>query len=195
MKKPASERSNRNTSATEARTDRAGISLVELLVAFFLIALVVLPIMRALPQSFGIAGRQADQEIALKIGESAVNTLLAVPFDTIAGSAGSRTIPFEIRTGTEVIAANLALNGPLGTGTVRIGRTEFQLRIALRPEYSGPPQSPTAMVFSYIDPLGPVERIATYACPDLFMRIQVDVEYGQKGVPVSLATFRADLRQ
>ncbi|HEY9071610.1 MAG TPA: hypothetical protein VIV61_15220 [Candidatus Ozemobacteraceae bacterium] len=174
---------------------RDGISLVELLVAFFLIALIILPIMRALPQSFGIAGRQADQEIALKIGESAINTLLAVPFDVIAGPAGPRAIPFEIRTGSEVLAANLALAGPLGTGTVRIGRTEFQLRITLRPEFSGPPQSPSALVFSYIDPLAPVPRIATYACPDPFMRIQVEVEYGQKGVPVSLTTFRADLRQ
>jgi len=174
---------------------RRGLSLVELLVAFFLIAMIILPIMRSLPQSFGLAGRQADQEIAIKIGESAVNTLLAVPFERVSGAPGSQNISFEIETGSGTLPAQLLIDGANGTGSVRIGRTDFQIRIALKPEFSGPPQAPTALVFSFMDPVAPTPKLASYACPDPFIRIQVDVEYGQRGVPVSLATFRADLRQ
>lgn len=183
---------NRNICATDI--DRGGLSLVELLTAFFLIALILLPILRTFPQSFGIAGRQADQEIAIKIGESTVNTLLAVPFEVVTGSPGAKTIPFDIQTGSGTLPVSLQLNGDLGTGAVRIGRTDFQIRIRLRPEYSGPPNAPSALVFGFTDPQSTGTGIATYACPDLLMLIQVDVEYGQRGVPVRLATFRADLR-
>jgi len=183
---------NRSISATES--GRRGLSLVELLMAFFLIALIILPIMRALPQSFGIASRQADQEIAIKIGESTVNTLLAVPFEVVSGSPGTRHVPFDLQTGSGTIPVSLQIAGLLGTGSVRIGRTDYLIRITLKPEYSGPPPAPSALVFGFAAP-PPAAGIASYACPDLFMMIRVDVEYGQRGVPVKLATFRADLRQ
>lgn len=183
---------NKSISATES--GRRGLSLVELLMAFFLIALIILPIMRALPQSFGIAGRQADQEIAIKLGESTVNTLLAVPFEAVSGLPGIRHVPFDLQTGSGTIAVSLQMVGLLGTGSVRIGRTDYLIRITLKPEYSGPPPAPSALVFGFAAP-PPAAGIASYACPDLFMMIRVDVEYGQRGVPVTLATFRADLRQ
>ncbi|MBP7632541.1 hypothetical protein KBA41_00105 [Candidatus Ozemobacteraceae bacterium] len=183
---------NRSTSATES--GRRGLSLIELLMAFFLTAFIILPIMRALPQAFGIAGRQADQEIAIKIGESTVNTLLAVPFETVSGSPGTKHVPFDLQTGSETLPVSLQIDGLLGSGSIRIGRTDYKIRITLKPEYSGPPPAPTALVFDFAAP-PPGTGIATYACPDLFMMIRVDVEYGQRGVPVTLATFRADLRQ
>ena len=172
-----------------------GLSLVEVLVALFLITMIILPIMKSLPQSFGLAGRQADQEIAIKIGESAVNTLLAVPFEVVNGTPGPKAIPFEVQTGSGTLPTQLLIDGANGTGSVRIGRTDFLISIALEPEYRGPPQASTALVFGFMDPVSPTPGLASYACPDPFIRIQVNVEYGQRGVPVSLATFRADLRQ
>ncbi len=50
----------------------------------------------------------------------------------------------------------------------------------------------TYAVASETGPLVPV--VATYSCPDPFLKLEVTVA-NPEGVPVTLTTFRADMRQ
>ncbi len=202
-----------------------GVTLVEVLIAMFIFGLSVLPIISTFSQSFTLASKQVDQEMGLKIAEAAMNKVCAVEFgalDTQKSGPANTPLPFEIQTpagmvNTVINLGSSNLSTAAGGGMVTIGKTEFRINVSTSKEFEGfsfpvvtPPTN--ALVYSFPDltPLNPPAGlpffppppdfppgaiIASYSCPQSFLKINVDVTYGDPRRTISLTSFRADLRE
>lgn len=191
-----------------AGVPRKGVTLVEILVALFIMALAILPAIGAFSSSYGVATRQLEQEIALKLGESVVNVLLTANYDRlISGSLGN--IPLNIQTPSGDFKGALLFTGMTASSTsVTIGRASYaisaQVTTLFRAQNIETPHN-DALVFGFRDfapppgppgppPPGPPPPppVATYSCFDDLVCLRVRVDYGQREA-VELETFRADM--
>lgn len=187
-------------------TSRArGLTMPEVLVAIAIMAIAVFPLIRAFSQSYGLASKQAFQEQALKIGEAVLAKLLAVRFEMLDQPSGVAVVPFEVIHPSGTLNGTLELAGSpaLGSGSLDTGKVTYRIETRTTREYAGPAGGPQALMFSYVlpmpppppaPPFPPVPTLATYSCPDPFLKLEVTVSYAE-GLPVKLATFRADLRR
>ncbi|MDD3146711.1 MAG: hypothetical protein PHD82_05370 [Candidatus Riflebacteria bacterium] len=184
---------------------RSGLSLVEILMALFIMTLAVLPAIGAFSGYYGVATRQMEQEIALKLGEAVVNVLLTTNYTELV--KGNLTgLPLNIQTPSGNFAGNLNFENGMATSTaVEIGRASYKISAAVKKVFIAQdiftPHT-DALEFSWLPadapppPPGPPmpAAIATYSCRDDLICIKVSVDYGGAR-PFELATFRADMAQ
>lgn len=181
---------------------RAGLSLVEILVALVILAMAVLPAIGTFSSYYGVATRQMEQEIALKLGEAVINVMMSTTYSNLV--LGNLTsLPLNIQTPSGSFEGNLNFSGGNATATpITIGRTKYivgaQVKTIFRAQNINAPHS-DALEFSYQLPPPPISGggppppvVATYSCFDDLLCIRVTVDYGGPR-PVELATFRADM--
>lgn len=190
------------------RVSRAGLSLIEILMALFILAIAVFPAIGAFSSYYGVATRQMEQEIALKLGEAVVNVLMTTTYSKLA--QGTLTsLPLNIQTPSGNFEGTLNFSGNMATGTpVAIGKTRYKTGVEIKKIFVAQdiffPHT-NALEFSWIPPdfvppmpLGPPPplstMIATYSCRDDLICIMVSVDFGG-AKPFKLATFRADMTQ
>lgn len=203
---------SRTDRAMAAGVSRKGVTLVEILIALFIMALAILPAIGAFSTSYGTATRQLEEEIALKLGESVVSVLLTANYDRlVSGTLG--TLPLNIQTPNGDFSGALAFTGMTASaGAVVIGHASYSISVEIntlfRAQNMDAPHN-DALVFSYRNfelppgppppppplPLpGPVPPapVATYSCFDDLVCLKVRVDYGHREA-VELETFRADM--
>ncbi|EKD82005.1 MAG: hypothetical protein ACD_39C01524G0001, partial [uncultured bacterium] len=131
---------------------RKGVTLVEILIALFIMALAILPAIGAFSTSYGAATRQLEQELALKLGESVVNVLLTANYDRlITGTLGA--LPLNIQTPSGDFSGSLVFTGMTASAaSVTIGRASYgisaQVTTLFRAQNIDTPHG-DALVFSY----------------------------------------------
>ena len=195
----------------------AGVSLVEILMALFILAIAVLPAIGSFSTFYGVATRQMEQEMALKLGEAVVNVLMTTTYSELV--KGTLTnLPLNIQTPSGTFAGTLNFSGSSATSTpIIIGKTSYivgaQITKVFVAQDTYNPHN-TALEFSWLPPKGPggpgggppppvpppvppvgappPSMIATYSCHDDLLCILVSVDYGGPAL-FKLATFRADM--
>ncbi len=199
---------------------REGLTLPEVLVALIVLAVAVFPLIRVFSSSYVLASKQTFQEQALKIAEATLAKLMAVNFEILDNCPASVDLPFEVIHSSGTLNGRITLQGSpaLGSGSVDIGRVHYGIQAQITREFFGPAGSSNALMFHYFHPLPPPDlkpepppppspplppfllppppglMIATYSCPDCFLKIAVTVT-NPESQPVRMATFRADLRR
>lgn len=186
--------------------------MVEVLLAMFIMALAVLPLFRTFSQSYALATKQSEQQMALKIAEAAINKLLAVQFAQLSGDAPPEDVPFEVQAPSGAVGGVLALvpgGGSLctiGTASLQLGgRKEFSVQVQVEREFEGramgapPVIGPKTLLFSYcedsyVDAAIPM-IVQQYACSDHLLRISVNVTFGLPQMTLALHTFRVDMNR
>ncbi len=185
---------------------RAGLSLVEILMALFILTIAVLPAIGAFSGYYGVATRQMEQEMALKLGEAVVNVLMAANYSELKDGA-IPPLPLNIQTPSGSFAGTLTFTGGYASGSaVTIGKTKYVVgaevkKVFLAQNISAPHNN--ALEFSWISPdappvpagggaLPPPPPVATYSCFNDLICLKVTVDFGG-AKPVELATFRADM--
>ena len=103
----------------------AGFSLVELLVAIFLFALVMVPLTGVFVSSARSIGDQRLRTAATRVATDRLETLRSLPFDQLDAEAGETTVRTpdgrEFGLATEVIAIDPATDAPaIGGGVKRV---------------------------------------------------------------------------
>ena len=79
----------------------AGISLVEILMALFILAIAVLPAIGSFSSFYGVATRQMEQEMALKLGEAVINVLMTTTYsELVKGTLTSLPLNIQTPSGT-----------------------------------------------------------------------------------------------
>ena len=171
-----------------------GLSLIELMVAMVLVGIAIMPIIPVFTQSYVSSSRQVDQEMAIKIAEATVNQMMSVRFDLLNNPGAGTVVPlrYEVPHGTVNIGLSLVGSPAMGTASFQIAKTPFQVGVSVTRLFD---VVANPMVLSYYDAFA--NRVATYCCPDDFLKVDVAVEYQPGNVPVvaSLTTFRANLVQ
>jgi prepilin-type N-terminal cleavage/methylation domain-containing protein len=188
------------------RLTKNGITLVEIMMALVILALAALPVVGTFSKYYGLASRQMDQEIALKIAEATMNKLMAHTYSEMAlGGTFSAPITFETPAG--VFSGNLNFNGGVASSTsVTVGKITCNISAqidkvfvaqnlagihgnALEFKFGVEPPPPSGS-----GPPPPLVGIASYSSFDDHIVIKVRVDYGsgQKD-HVELAAFRADM--
>lgn len=198
---------NRQNIATKTFCRRQnGLSLVEILMALLILSIAVLPAIGTFSGYYGVATRQMEQEIALKLGESVANLLLNTTYsDLVLGKLTNLSMNFQTPSGS--IEGVLAFNGHNATGTVEIGKVKYEIRTNISKAFIAqnldlPHKKALQFTWQNADPPPPLpagappappgSNIASYSCFDDLLCIKVAVSYGP-GRPVELAVFRADM--
>ena len=176
---------------------RRGLSLIEVVVALFLVGIAVLPLIPVFSQSYVFASRQVDQETAIKIAEATANQLMSVPFDFLntAPPGSQMNLRYEVPNAPPV---NITMPLSWGAGAVngsasfKIAQTPFTVGVASHRLYDA---SVSPMVFQYYDTLN--SQVASYVCTDDFLQLDVTITYTPGKVPIvaSLTTCRANMTQ
>ena len=182
---------------------RKGISLVEIMVALMILALAMMPIAGTFSQYYGVATRQMEQEIALKLGEAVINVLLSTTYsDLINGTTPD--LPLNIQTPSGNYEGQLAFSGNTAEAApVAIGKAKYTIRAQINTVFEAQTIGSihdNALEFSYHSALPPITGggpppapiIATYSSFDDLICINVTVDYGGNK-PIRLSTFRADM--
>ncbi|MGM0600640.1 MAG: prepilin-type N-terminal cleavage/methylation domain-containing protein [Candidatus Rifleibacteriota bacterium] len=185
---------------------KKGITLVEIMMALVILALAALPVIGTFSKYYGVASRQMDQEIALKIAEATMNKLMAYNYsDMISG--GTFSVPVTFDTPTGGFSGNLNFNSGVTSSTsVTVGKITCNISAqiekifvaqnlggihtnALEFEYGVEPPPPSSP-----GPPPPPVGIASYSSFDdhIVIKLRVDYGSGQKDF-VELAAFRADM--
>ncbi|HNV70850.1 MAG TPA: type II secretion system protein [Candidatus Ozemobacteraceae bacterium] len=171
-----------------------GISLIELMVALVLVGIAVIPVIPVFTQSYVSSSRQVDQEMAIKIAEATVNQMGAVRFDHLNNPGVGVSVPLRYEVPGGTVNASLNLSGSPGTGSAsfKIAKTPYEVGVSVTRLFDA---VSNPLVFYYFDAFA--GKIASYACPDDFLKIDVLVQYQPGDVPViaSLTSFRANLVQ
>lgn len=184
---------------------RAGLSLIEILMALIVLTIAVLPAIGTFSGYYGVATRQMDQEMALKLGEAVVNVLMAANYSELKDGA-IPSLPLNIQTPSGSFAGTMTFSGGYASGTpVTIGKTKYIIgaevkKVFLAQNITAPHNN--ALEFSWISsdapPVSggggapPPPPVATYSCFNDLICIKVSVDFGG-AKPVELATFRADM--
>ncbi len=195
-------------SPTSCPSKRAGLSLIEILMALLILTIAVLPAIGTFSGYYGVATRQMEQEMALKLGEAVVNVLMTANYSQLKDGT-IPALPLNIQTPSGSFAGNLTFTGGYASGTpVTIGKTRYIIgaevrKIFLAQNISAPHNN--ALKFSWISsepppgppPMGgggapPPPPIATYSCFNDLICLKVTVDFGG-AKPIELATFRADM--
>ncbi len=178
--------------------NRSGLSLVEVLMAFFIISIAVLPAIGTFSGYYGVATRQMEQEMALKLGEAVINVLMTTTYSELKdGSVTS--IPLNIQTPSGSVEGALNFAGFNASGTpVTIGKTSYSIsaritKVFLAQNIFTPHDKALEFSWNLPESAPPAPpKIATYSCRDDLLCIKVSVDYGG-AKPFELATFRADM--
>ncbi len=184
---------------------RAGLSLIEILMALFILTIAVLPAIGTFSGYYGVATRQMEQEMALKLGEAVVNVLMTANYSLLKDGA-IPSLPLNIQTPSGSFAGTLTFAGGYASGTpVTIGKTRYIIgaevkKIFLAQDITAPHNN--ALEFSWISPdappvpsagaAPPPPPVATYSCFNDLICLKVTVDFGG-AKPIELATFRADM--
>ncbi|HNS08471.1 MAG TPA: prepilin-type N-terminal cleavage/methylation domain-containing protein [Candidatus Ozemobacteraceae bacterium] len=184
---------------------RAGLSLIEILMALFILTIAVLPAIGTFSGYYGVATRQMEQEMALKLGEAVVNVLMTANYSLLKDGA-IPSLPLNIQTPSGSFAGTLTFAGSYASGTpVTIGKTRYIIgaevkKIFLAQDITAPHNN--ALEFSWISPdappvpsagaAPPPPPVATYSCFNDLICLKVTVDFGG-AKPIELATFRADM--
>ena len=184
---------------------RAGLSLIEILMALFILTIAVLPAIGTFSGYYGVATRQMEQEMALKLGEAVVNVLMTANYSLLKDGA-IPSLPLNIQTPSGSFAGTLTFAGGYASGTpVTIGKTRYIIgaeakKIFLAQHITAPHNN--ALEFSWISPdappvpsagaAPPPPPVATYSCFNDLICLKVTVDFGG-AKPIELATFRADM--
>ncbi len=177
---------------------RAGMSLVEILMALFILTIAVLPAIGTFSGYYGVATRQMEQEMALKLGEGVINVLMTTTYsDLVKGTLTN--LPLNIQTPSGTFVGTLNFTGESATSTpILIGKTSYIVgaevkKVFLAQNIDTPHNN--ALLFSWQLPetaSAATPVIATYSCRDDLLCIKVSVNYGGQN-QFKLATFRADM--
>lgn len=196
-----------NISLPYCPSRRAGLSLVEILMALLILTVAVLPAIGTFSGYYGVATRQMEQEMALKLGEAVVNVLMTANYSQLKDGT-IPALPLNIQTPSGSFAGTLAFAGGYASGTpVTIGKTKYIIgaevkKIFLAQNIAAPHNN--ALEFSWISPDAPppppisagapppLPPVATYSCFNDLISLKVTVDFGG-AKPVELATFRADM--
>ena len=186
-----------------------GFTLVEVMVAMLILGLAVLPLIQVFSKTYYVATRQYEEVLALKIAEATMNKAAAWNFQELDQPSGPFSLPIDVYIPAEVTGEVATFSGSLGiTGTpasgscsIKYKSTNFNVRLQVNREYEGPQGAATAMVFYSAAPdltaggTPPPMVVASYACPDTFLRLEVNVGYGKFNKSVKLTSFRANLNE
>jgi len=180
--------------------------------AALLLALAAVPLIQSFSQSYEIATRQVEQETIAKVAEAALNKLMSGRFDDLNAAVVKVAVPFEIQTPAGPVSAKIDLLGSpaQGTGTFVISGIPYRVQVAVARMFAGhhgvltPAATAKALTFSYAAPANtmglpppppPGLVVATYSCPDDFLRILVKVTSGRGDREMRLITCRGDMRR
>ena len=147
---------------------RAGLSLIEILMALFILTIAVLPAIGTFSGYYGVATRQMEQEMALKLGEAVVNVLMTANYSLLKDGA-IPSLPLNIQTPSGSFAGTLTFAGSYASGTpVTIGKTRYIIgaevkKIFLAQDITAPHNN--ALEFSWISPDAPPVPSAGAAPP------------------------------
>ena len=185
----------------------SAFSLIEIMMAMLILGLAVLPVIQVFSKTYYTASRQYEEALALKIAEAIMNKASAWKFKDLEAPPGSYTLPVQVYLPADhslpaaKFTGALGMNGTpaCGRGEIKYKSTTYKMRLDTEILYSGPPDGGSAMVFSFTSPLASpgttVVDVATYACPDTFLKMAVTVEYGKLGKKLHLISFRANLTE
>lgn len=189
---------------------RWGVTLIEVVVASFLAALVLVPLLIVFGQSHGLTVRQVDLEIARKLAEAALSQMMSVKYQLLENAGGGISVPFNLEIpGVGMTNISLPLSGSPAQGqtSVTVVNSTFQVRVEIGVLYRGihsPPLSPPPprlkFVFStlaYTVPNSTAMATVTQEIelPDSVLTVVVTVDYpsGSERKQLILSTCRADL--
>jgi prepilin-type N-terminal cleavage/methylation domain-containing protein len=199
----------KSSETKKLRPDR-GVTLVEIMMALVILALAILPVIGTFSKYYGVATRQLDQEIALKIGEAAMNKLMAHKYsDMVKGE--SFTVPLDFQTPSGTLTGQMNFDGGTGvSGPIKIGKVTYQISARIDKVFVAQNLSSLhtkALMFRFpVDPVGmppgpppqvgaslPLAIIATYSSFDDLVAIKLKVDFGGPKDKVELTSFRADM--
>lgn len=176
-----------------------GVTLVEILIAFLILAVAVLPVVAVFSKYYGVSSKQLDQESALKIAEAAMNEILSARFSSLDGGV-SFSIPLNLETPAGTFPGTFNFSGNTGSSNdIKIGPNTYKLTATTHKVFTAQnplqPPNPSALVFRYmtVPDTGPPAVVATYACTDDMISVKMDIEYGKYKNKLSIITFRADM--
>ena len=182
---------------SKIKSCKLGITLIEILIALIILVVTVLPVISVFSKYYGVSSKQLSQEVALKITEAAMNELLSARFSSLDG--GSLSIPLNLETSAGRFSGTFNFSGHKGSSNkIKLGVTTYQLvasttKIFEAQDPLGAP-NPKALVFRYLtDTGGPSPTIATYACTDDMISIEMGIKYGKFNKKLDIVTFRADM--
>lgn len=187
-----------------------GVTLVEILLALFILAAAVLPISGLFSQYYSITTRQLEREIAQKLAEGAMEALMTHRYSDLVGNQDF-TVPLSINTpgGIAQFDLDFSQNPSLGTADehnveaqserFRIGRAEYGVSVYVDILFKAQNLNnihDDALVLSYgFDEFnnGNLE-VSTYHSMDNLITISVDVEtFTDQTHSTRLKSFRADM--
>lgn len=188
---------------------RKGVTLVEILMALVILALAILPVIGTFSKYYGVASRQMEQEIALKIGEAAMNKLMSHKYSDLA-KAANFSLPLNFQIPSGAFAGSLVFAGGTGkSAPIKIGKSSYVVSAVVDKVFIAQNlsiQHSNALEFKYaLDPIElpppdtlppgppPLALVATYSCFDDLVSIKLRVNYGGPKDSVELSTFRADM--
>ncbi|MFZ5951792.1 MAG: type IV pilus modification PilV family protein [Candidatus Rifleibacteriota bacterium] len=191
------------------RSNRSGVTLVEIMMAIVILALAVLPVIGTFSKFYGTASRQLEQETALKISEATMNKLMSHRYsELVTGSSFNLALDFQTPAG--VLTGSLSFGGSTGSsGPIKIGNVTYNITAevekvfiaqdiltphpnAMELKYAMDPTDPAAPPAPPIPGPPPLAVIATYSCSDDLIMIKLKVNYGGPK-DVELVSFRADM--
>lgn len=188
-----------------------GFSLVELLLAMLVIAIVAFPLVRSVTLYYSIAAKQQFQEQALKIAEGAINKFLSIEFERLENLSG-KEINFNYYTSSSDKEAKIKFETEKnGSCTITIGNVNYNLEVLVdkvfdkienplsfyflqKEEFLGNYKLDNSLLPAFLKPPPPGYSIATYPSPDSVFWIHVQVTNNHIK-PVDLDVLRCDLRK
>ena len=195
---------------------KSGVSLVEIIVAFLILALAALPAVGTFSTYYSASTKQMEHEMALKIAESVINLMNTVSYDMIIDKS-LNTVPLDIQTPNGTVQGNLVFksvyfkaldedgNTPQHPDNlhlrgicedIQINRIKYNITVDIirefRPQIKNPQKShKEAMDFYYFD--YSESKLAKYSSFDFAFVFNVTVGFGKKTKPIRLSSFRADM--
>lgn len=187
---------------------RRAVTLVEIMIAIVILAVAVLPVIVAFSRYYGVASRQFDNELALKLSEAAMNKLLNFRYLPLVNNE-SFSVPLDFQTPAGAVVGNLNFSGGTGTsGPIQIGNVTYNLtaevtRVFVAQDIDTPHTNALEFEFAIdpadspvpVPPPPPAAVVGRYSCQDDLIMIKLSVDYGGPKDHFELAAFRADMNQ
>ena len=196
------------------RKIKKAITVVEILVAVFILALAALPAIGTFSTYYSTATKQMEQETALKIAEAVINLMRSISYELIIDkTVGS--VPLEIQTTGGTVSCNLVFSDSnnevvYGEGIVtpvyytakceniQINRVKYNINVDIievfKKQNLDTPHT-EALSFIYYDDFksgSTSEPIKKYDSFDPAFIFNVSVGF-VKTKPIKLSSFRADM--
>ena len=203
------------SSINRKKLNKHAVTLVELIIAMFILSLAILPAVGTFSTYFSTSTRQMEQEMALKIAESVINLFQTVSYELIQERAID-SLPLDIQTPDGTVKGTLVFkNNPdkivgesadgksLGVDNnsylqacsedIHINRRKYKVEVnvvrVFRPQVPSTPHK-EALDFTYYDCTA--SETVKYSCQDNAFVFNVTVKFG-KANPIKLSSFRVDM--